>query len=626
MYAAGLLSSKVTISSFNNIAQKRSYCYYEDYIIVSERTFNLLPYAYQSALVKLSKLLTKATNLETQRELFESFSKKFTLHVEILKLWKELETQAIHPDDIPALEERETYINIKASQHLYDDKFLNYSFSKPYQFPVLNKVLTGYTFDGTFESDVYNFLEVNEGIKISLTFPNQHLHAFWKYYLKHSLSPIHPTLEFQYRQAIIMYEKISRVIHNKRQWIRFMKETNDHEFVVQNVEAALGKNPFNKDMWKEYIEYLRKIDPKGMLDVYLRCCHFFVDDWEIRESYLKNINKLEKKYEQNVEKWKADYANLKADFPVRVPRELVMDHVMSSIRETTINPVKKYLSKKRKSKISKQIPALLNEDDEENEIQAPRNPAFKLPLIDYITKNANSHIILKLYSISKWFYFRSKVALCHRFSVTDTDKTISFESSFFVSPNDLIQHRGLRNIYITNAVITRSADPFSLSKVLPIIYKSDPIYIDIKDQTITFEDYCLLVSGGNVADICFDGVTVLRNNGNPVTVDYLIEKLPKVKSLKFGRGTVIDRFSSGRLGDIKLKSIVEHFEIHELDESFEVFGFSDFVRNNTTTSTHFYLHFKDGTDATIKSSFRCNLFYLTESWIPRFTTPYLYIP
>lgn len=91
MYAAGLsssLHSKVTISSFNNIAQKHCNCYYEDYIIVSERTFNLLPYAYQCALAKLSKLITKASSLEAQRELFESFSKKFTLHVEILRFWK----------------------------------------------------------------------------------------------------------------------------------------------------------------------------------------------------------------------------------------------------------------------------------------------------------------------------------------------------------------------------------------------------------------------------------------------------------------------------------------------------------------------------------------------------------
>uniref|UniRef100_A0AC35EUJ2 Uncharacterized protein n=1 Tax=Panagrolaimus sp. PS1159 TaxID=55785 RepID=A0AC35EUJ2_9BILA len=546
MYAAGLsLHSKVTISNFPNISQKQFF--YEDYIIVSEGIFNSLPYAYQSALVKLSKLVTNATTLEARRELFESFSKKFTLHVEILKVWKDLEIQAIHPDDIQALEERETYINIKATQNLYDDKFLNYSFSKSFQFPVLNKVLTSYNFNGNFEIDVYNFLEVNEGIKLSLTFPNQHLQAFWKYYLKHSLSPIHPMLEFKYRQAQIIYEKICKVYHNKRQWIRFMKETNDHEFVVQNIEAALGKNPFNKEIWKEYIEYLRKIDPKEMLNVYSRCCHFFVDDWEIRENYLKEIKRIEKKYEENVQKWEIDYNNLNSDFPVRIPREFVIDHVMNGIKESTtkaiFDPFKKYLSKRRKSR-AKKILTMPETEEEIFSIQDPKNPAFKLPLLDYIAKNANSKLILKLYSISKWFYIRN---------------------------------------------------------------------------------YCFLVSGGNVEDISFENVNVTKKNGNPVTVDYLIEKLPKIKTLKFGPGTVIDRFSSGRLGDIKLKTLVEHFEIHNLDEFFEVFGFSDFIKNNTTPTTRFFLYFKEGTDATVKLDFRKNLFFLTESFIPRFTTPYLNI-
>uniref|UniRef100_A0A914PL15 Uncharacterized protein n=1 Tax=Panagrolaimus davidi TaxID=227884 RepID=A0A914PL15_9BILA len=406
-----------------------------------------------------------------------------------------------------------------------------------------------------------------------------------------------------------------------------MKETNDHEFVVQNIEAALGKNPFNKEMWKEYIEYLRKIDPKEMLNVYSRCCHFFVDDWEIRENYLKEIKRIGNKYEENVEKWIIDYNNLNADFHVSVPREFVIDYVMNSIKESTtkviFDPFKKYLSKKRKSRVKK-ILILPEKEEEIFSIQDPKNRAFKLPLLDYIAKNANSKLILKLYSISKWFYFRSKIALCHRLSVTDTQKTISFEASLFISPNDLC-HRGLRNIYITNALIAVSDNPFSLSKVMPIIYKSDPIYIDIKNQAITFEDYCLLVSGGNVEDISFENVKVTKKNGNPVTVDYLIEKLPKIKTLKFGPGTVIDRFSSGRLGDIKLKTLVEHFEIHDLDEFFEVFGFSDFVRNNTTPTTRFFLYFKEGTDATIKLDFRKNLFFLTESFIPRFTTPYLNI-
>lgn len=55
--------------------------------IVLENPFKYC-HVYRCAVDKLSSLLRKTTDIEVQRELFQSFARKFTLSPELLRKWK----------------------------------------------------------------------------------------------------------------------------------------------------------------------------------------------------------------------------------------------------------------------------------------------------------------------------------------------------------------------------------------------------------------------------------------------------------------------------------------------------------------------------------------------------------
>ena len=69
-------------------------------------------------------------------------------------------------------------------------------------------------------------------------------------------------LEAKHSQALIWSNQFQYFNPNSQKWIDQLKRTKDHEFIVQNIEARIGMCPFNKIMWRGYIEYLAGFDPK----------------------------------------------------------------------------------------------------------------------------------------------------------------------------------------------------------------------------------------------------------------------------------------------------------------------------------------------------------------------------
>uniref|UniRef100_A0A914PQ72 Uncharacterized protein n=1 Tax=Panagrolaimus davidi TaxID=227884 RepID=A0A914PQ72_9BILA len=127
-------------------------------------------------------------------------------------------------------------------------------------------------------------------------------------------------MEERYQRLSKLWEKINLHKDNPVRWIQYLKETNDHEFIVQNIEVALAKMPFTKSAWKAYILYLKTVDIFEMLNVYSRYCHFFVDDWKMREMYRLEIVKLCRK-EINVRNWANDYRCLNKELHIPVGYE-----------------------------------------------------------------------------------------------------------------------------------------------------------------------------------------------------------------------------------------------------------------------------------------------------------------
>ena len=254
----------------------------------------------------------------------------------------------------------------------------------------------------------------------------------------------------------------------------------------------------------------------------------------MRENYRRQIKRLQRRGE-NVAHWLADYKMLKVDFPLVVPPKYVLrwlfDDLIDVISETfgthlaLLKPEPPYLFRHLKDFGDFGDPI----SDPEIFVEFKR-PCFQFPMFEYIAKNASKKVITKLCSISKWFGYR--ILLCHRLSLTDSPRTRVTEAAILFSPQHL-NYPQLKNIFVTNSLIIASNnDSFALPKLMPKLHRCDPCFIEIKNQMITFKDYCFITAGGNVADISFDSVCVVDENGDDVPVDYLIERLPKARSMK----------------------------------------------------------------------------------------------
>lgn len=260
-----------------------------------------------------------------------------------------------------------------------------------------------------------------------------------------------------------------------------------------------------------------------MLNVYSRYCRFFVNDWKMRDAYRTQIKRLNRNG-VNVKHFVNDYKLLLMDFPLSASYTLVVHHLIKQLIVTNIISVYEGLKffQKRLKKI--ELPKL-------NKKSKPIRSSFRgfMPhFLEYLAKNANSKLLLKFYSISRWFFDRRKVPLCHRLCICDTRRTIATESSFFVTPKDL-EIDGLKNIYVTNALVVISKDPMALSKMMPKIYKFDPRFLEIHDQILTSTEYEFIVGEGNMRRACFDNVIVTGTRGEQLPVDCLIEKLLNVE-------------------------------------------------------------------------------------------------
>lgn len=61
----------------------------------------------------------------------------------------------------------------------------------------------------------------------------------------------------KYKKNQNLYQNIISAIEaeNDEKWINLLCQTNDENFIVQNIEYYLAKYPFRKSIWKQYIKF-----------------------------------------------------------------------------------------------------------------------------------------------------------------------------------------------------------------------------------------------------------------------------------------------------------------------------------------------------------------------------------
>lgn len=77
------------------------------------------------------------------------------------------------------------------------------------------------------------------------------------------MSPITPELREKHERAVELEENRTHILRNeKERYIKFLIDCGDHEFIVQNIEVEIGKCPYRKSYWRQYLAYLETCDPK----------------------------------------------------------------------------------------------------------------------------------------------------------------------------------------------------------------------------------------------------------------------------------------------------------------------------------------------------------------------------
>ena len=69
-------------------------------------------------------------------------------------------------------------------------------------------------------------------------------------------SPITQTLLQKHENAKILYKKLMAAATTVTEWLNYLLETKNHDFIIQNIERRLSQSPCNRTIWEFYFNYL----------------------------------------------------------------------------------------------------------------------------------------------------------------------------------------------------------------------------------------------------------------------------------------------------------------------------------------------------------------------------------
>uniref|UniRef100_A0A914PB13 Uncharacterized protein n=1 Tax=Panagrolaimus davidi TaxID=227884 RepID=A0A914PB13_9BILA len=361
---------------------------------------------------------------------------------------------------------------------------------------------------------------------IDLMLPHPELKQYLLCYEKDQFSPLTKDFVKYVEKMQQLFMKIKASESDSPTWFNLLKEANDPEYLKQNVENFLLKNLSNQKLWKIYINYLKEIDPKEMLQVYSKYCRCFLEDEEMKEKY-KNEMEI---YGPIFVKWKNafDFENVAE----RVPSPTAKEYIMSS---------KNIRSKKRKLEEDEKPPKFVCPKVDLNKIFS-QDWSLPKPIIRYIASQTHPPTSEKLLQSCKYFFKHNSVLYCYKASSLYVHGNYDIkENSFLISISSFNSPPfNKKNIYISNVLIFHGVN----SKFLNIpcnatlseaiknsIFQCDAKFIDIKNQNLSEKEFQFLVGHGNVKYLVLDDIHIFENseNNDEMALEEIFKMTPKLE-------------------------------------------------------------------------------------------------
>uniref|UniRef100_A0A914PBW5 Uncharacterized protein n=1 Tax=Panagrolaimus davidi TaxID=227884 RepID=A0A914PBW5_9BILA len=157
--------------------------------------------------------------------------------------------------------------------------------------------------------------------------------------------------------------------------------------------------------------------------------------------------------------------------------------------------------------------------------------AFPSPIIRYITKEAQSGILQKLYQSCKYFFGKRRQPLCYYLSFW-CQKDVDIQ--YFKNG---INIRNANSYELRNICLTGALNEFSeiIPQIIPKLSESRLRYINFHMGNLSIAEYDFLTKSGEIEYfwMLFTKITVDGKDGNePISLENLLKNLPKAEYLQ----------------------------------------------------------------------------------------------
>uniref|UniRef100_A0A914PF11 Uncharacterized protein n=1 Tax=Panagrolaimus davidi TaxID=227884 RepID=A0A914PF11_9BILA len=366
----------------------------------------------------------------------------------------------------------------------------------------------------------------------------------------------------KYREMKKLYGEIVAVKNDHEKWLEKLKEVDDEQFVLHNIEYRLGGNLTDKKLWNLYIEYLRKKDTKEMLHAYSKYCHFFIDDEKMLEQY---------KHESSI--FGPINVPWKNRFNFELP-ELKSNELTFDLFDEEYKPTERIIFKKEQP-----CQIFFNEN---NLIRQD----FSVPntVLYYIQQTANHAVLQKLYKCCKYFFAKKQMPIVYKFDYTCSPRMqrIAFREQSIDIRMDQNGRLELQNLFIANSLSFYYLPEIkyqTLSLIVHSFGRCEPKHLTIENQNLTFAEYKFLVGHGNIETLRFKNVRIFDGNGEIVPLENMMTKLPNVYECCLDNVRCTPQTSTYLL-QIPFKNKLKHLKLLNINDKLELYDFFTFLQKN----------------------------------------------
>uniref|UniRef100_A0A914Q3V5 DUF38 domain-containing protein n=1 Tax=Panagrolaimus davidi TaxID=227884 RepID=A0A914Q3V5_9BILA len=251
---------------------------------------------------------------------------------------------------------------------------------------------------------------------------------------------------------------------------------------------------------------------------------------------------------------------------------------------------------------------------------------FRESFLNYLKKNANPRLLLKLMQVSKYFWFKE-----FPFFVV---KDIRYE-------NDQWQYRGLKRP-LQCEMCSNLFHPIDIEKITKKLWivESFPIRPDYNlfstlvskiavcniTELVLYDDLSLselkLLNVNEIKDAFFGGAIITQSNGDIVSVETILQLFPKAKNFCFdfyeAASFSFKPESTKNIIKALKKSRIQSFKLENIPETFDFEAFFEFMHQNP--AKRYYLDFSTNISAQYSRELQAAVNNFIENHFEDYTT------